>query len=73
MDLVLFNNAFARQILGQDDEAMKRYKKVIEDYPNSPLVPDSHLSLGEELFSKKKFQLAFDEFQKIREFPESRV
>ncbi len=73
MDLVLFNNAFARQLLGQDDEAMRRYKKVIDDYPNSPLVPDSHLSLGEELFLKKKFQAAYDEFQKIREFPESRV
>lgn len=73
MDLVLFNNAFARQILGQDDEAMRRYKKVIDDYPNSPLVPDSHLSLGEELFIKKKFQAAYDEFQKIRDFPESRV
>jgi cellulose synthase operon protein C len=73
MDLVLFNNAFARQILGQDDEAMRRFKKVIDDYPNSPLVPDSHLSLGEELFMKKKFQAAYDEFQKIRDFPESRV
>ncbi len=73
MDLVLFNNAFARQILGQDEEAMRRYKRVIDDFPNSPLVPDSHLSLGEELFSKKKFQAAYDEFQKIRDFPESRV
>src|SRR5271166_4589320 len=56
MDLVLFNNAFARQILGQEEEAMARYRKVINDYPNSPLVPDSYLSLGEALFNKKRFQ-----------------
>jgi cellulose synthase operon protein C len=73
MDLVLFNNAFARQILGKEKSAVERYRKVIDDFSESPLVPDCHLAIGESLFNSKDFEASFDEFQKIRSFPDSRV
>jgi tetratricopeptide (TPR) repeat protein len=73
MDLVLFNNAFARQMIGEEKQAMQRYRRVIEDYSESPLVPDCHLAIGESLFNSKSFQAAFNEFQKIRQYPEARV
>jgi tetratricopeptide (TPR) repeat protein len=73
MDLVLFNNGFAREMVGLSDTAVQRYKKVIEDYSSSPLVPDCHLSIGEALFNKKQFQASFDELQKIRPYVDSRV
>ncbi len=73
MDLVLFNNAFARDIIGDGAAAVARYKKVVDDFSSSPLVPDCHLAIGEALFNKKAFQASYDELQKIRQFPDSRV
>ncbi|MDZ4677546.1 MAG: hypothetical protein SGI74_08555 [Oligoflexia bacterium] len=73
MDLVLFNNAFARQMIGEEKQALIRYRKVITDFAESALVPDCHLAIGESLFNSKSFQAAFDEFQKIRQFNDSRV
>lgn len=73
MDLVLFNNAFARQLLGQKKQPIKKYRRVITQFPGSPLVPDSHLAIGESLFDSKKFSGAFAEFQAIRKFPDSKV
>ena len=73
MDLVLFNNAFARQLLGQDKAAISRYRQVIENFSESPLVPDCHLAIGEALFTAKSFQASYDEFQEIRKFPEARI
>jgi hypothetical protein len=73
MDLVLFNNGFAREMVGQIESAVTRYKRVIEDFSSSSLVPDCHLSIGEAYFNKKQFQLSYDELQKIRQFPEARV
>ncbi|MBK9293025.1 MAG: tetratricopeptide repeat protein [Oligoflexia bacterium] len=73
MDMVLFNNAFSRQILGQNKTAVQLYKKVIDDFEDSPLVADSHLAIGEIYYNSKSFELAFKEFEKIRKFPDSRV
>ncbi len=73
MDLVLFNNAFARQMLGQEKEPMRLYKLVVENYVDSPLIADCHLAIGESYFSQKNFQKAYDEFQEIRKFADSRV
>ena len=73
MDLVLFNSAFARQILGQEKPAFQRYRRLVEDFSSSPLVPDCHLAIGESLFASRSFQAAFEEFQKIRKFNDTRV
>lgn len=73
MDLTLFNNAFARQGLGQDKEAEKLYWTLIQKFPTSPLVPDCHLAVGEINFDRGNFKFALDHFKAIRKFPESRV
>lgn len=73
MDLVLFNNAFSRQLLGEDSGAVTRYLRIVQDFPESPLVADCHLAIGEAHFRAKKFQQAYDEFEKIRKFPEAQV
>lgn len=73
MDLVVFNHAFARQALGQDKDAENLYWDLIRKFPDSPLVPDAHLAIGEISFMKAKFQFALEHFDAIRKFPESRV
>ena len=73
MDLVIFNNAFARQTLGQTKTAARLYADLIKLFPRSPLVPDAHLAIGEIQFDKQKFQVALKHFLAIEKYPRSRV
>ncbi len=73
LDLVLFNNAFVRQLLGQNKEAEKRYLTLISKFDHSNLVPDSHLALGEMRFDAKAFESALEEYNRVVQYPNSRV
>lgn len=73
MDLVIFNHAFARQILAQEKEAESLYWSLINKYPKSPLVAEAHLAIGEIAFTRGQFPLALEHFDAIRKFPNSRV
>lgn len=73
MDLVLFNNAFARQNIGQSKTAEDIYWSLIKKYPDSDLVPDSHLAIGELSFERKDFKHALEHFLAVEKYPETRV
>ena len=72
-DLVLFNNAFARQQLGHNKLAEKIYWEIVKRFPNSILVPDAHLAIGEINYDRRNFKFALQHFQMIEKFPNSRV
>lgn len=72
-DSVLFNSAFALQQLNQKKLSENNYKKLIEKYPNSKLITDSLLALGELLYEQGNFSQAQIYFQKIENFPDSKV
>lgn len=73
LDYVIFNNAFTRQQLGEDKRAEKLYRELERRFPESELMPDTHLALGEMLFDRKAFKDALHEFEQIKKYPESRV
>lgn len=73
MDMVLFNNAYARQQLGQDKISERLLTDLIKRFPRSPLVPDSYLSIGEINFQRRNFKFALENFQAIRNYPTARV
>lgn len=73
MDTVLFNNAFARQQIGEDKTAEAIYWRLIQKFPNSPLIPDAHLSIGEIAFEAQKYAHALEHFNAIKKYPMSRV
>lgn len=73
MDLVIFNYAFAHQSLKQDAPAEQLYWRLISKYPNSNLVPDAHLAIGEIAFEKGRFKHALKHFNAIQKYPKSRV
>ncbi|MCB0369435.1 MAG: adventurous gliding motility protein U, partial [Bdellovibrionales bacterium] len=73
MDLVIFNNAFARQTLGQDKLAARLYNDLISMFPRSSLVPDAHLAIGEIKFDSNDFNTALKHFLSIEKYPSSRV
>jgi len=73
MDLVIYNHAFARQTLGQEKEAEGLYFQLISKHPNSHLVPDAYLAVGEIAFNRNQFAVALEHFNAIRKYPNSRV
>ncbi len=73
MDLVVFNHAFARQILDQEREAEALYQVLISKFSRSNLVPDAHLAVGEIAFGKARFAVALEHFNAIQKYPKSRV
>ncbi|MGE0764274.1 MAG: hypothetical protein AB7N80_13410 [Bdellovibrionales bacterium] len=73
LDLVIFNNGFARQQLGQEKEAERLYWTLVQNFRTSPLVPDCHLAIGEINFDKANFSFALEHFNAIKRYPESRV
>ncbi len=73
MDLVIFNQAFAYQTLGDDSKAEPLYRHLVKKYPDSLLVPDSYLALGEIEFNRNRFSVALEHFNAIRKYPDSRV
>ncbi|MFP5518838.1 MAG: tetratricopeptide repeat protein [Bdellovibrionia bacterium] len=73
MDSVLFNNAFAHQQLGLRAVSESLFRKLQSNHPNSPMIPDALVALGELLYEQQKFGPALTEFLKIEKFPNSRV
>ena len=73
MDLVLFNCSYARQQLGEDNIAEQLLRKLIKNFPDSGLVPDAHLAIGEINYNHRRFNVALENFREIRHYPDSRV
>lgn len=73
MDVVVFNHAFASQVIGNEKEAESLYLQLVSKYQGSPLVPDSYLALGEIAFNRAQFPQALEKFNAIKNYPKSRV
>lgn len=73
MDMVIFNDAFARQQLGQSTDAESLYQHLVSRFPQSPLAADSELAMGEINYERKNFKLALEHFLNIRKYPQSRA
>lgn len=73
LDLVLFNNGFANQSIANYPRAKLLFNRLVTKYPESYVIPDAYLSVGEMCFQDKDFDKALYYFQQIKKFPESRV
>ncbi len=73
LDIVIFNSAYAHQQIGQHDLAKKHLQRLLSQHPQSPLVPDALLSLGELHYQDRQFQAALTTFLKIKAYPEARA
>lgn len=71
MDEVLFNQAFAYQQMGDSKNAEALYKKLLNQYPKSQLIWETHMAFGELLFLDQKYDEAIKQFIEIEKIPES--
>lgn len=73
MDSVLFNNAFANQQVNQVTASQNLYRKLLSQFPKSPLVADGNLAIGELLYDQGRFEESLSHFLAVEKFPEARV
>ncbi len=73
LDTVIFNDAYAYQQIGDDKSAEALYHKLINNFQDSNLVPDSYLAIGEINYNRRSFKVALENFAAIRKFPTARV
>src|SRR5690606_9423846 len=66
LDSVLFNNAFLRQQLNQQKEAERIYRSLLKRFPESILVPDTHLALAEMYYQRRQYDMALADYQAIK-------
>ena len=73
LDYVLFNDALAHAQLQKVEIAKQNYLQLLSQFPQSELVPDSLLEVGEIFYQQQNFQTALEKFKAIEKFPESKA
>lgn len=73
LDYVLFNSALAHIQIKEPDKSKKYYTQLVTEYPNSDLVPDALLELGEIHYNQRNYQTALDVLKKLEKFPKSKA
>ena len=73
MDEVLFYLAYLLTEVKKEDAARKYFKRLIKDFPKSKFIPDALFAFGEYFFEQKQLEDALTFYDKVLQFPESRV
>jgi cellulose synthase operon protein C len=66
-DLVLYLVGFAAKEDGREDQAMGRFKEVIERFPSSPLYGDAWMMVGEHHFNTGQWEQAREAYKNVLE------
>jgi outer membrane protein assembly factor BamD len=66
----LYQEGKEAQAKGSHSKALRRYKKITEDYPHTDAAPNAFARMGEIYRDKRRWDKSFDSFQAIiDEFP----
>lgn len=71
-DSALFALAQTLSRLGNDNSTMY-YNKLLKTYPNSPLVPETHLALAETYFERHQIANAIDSYKDAMKYKENKA
>lgn len=73
-DLALYIDGFLAFEQGKQDEALARFDKILEKYPNSRFVADAHMARAEALFNGKyDYAAALVEYEKVLQYKNSEL
>jgi tetratricopeptide (TPR) repeat protein len=73
LDEVLYAIGHNLTLIGQPSEAYKYYQRLVREMPESQLVPDAQLNIGDYFFALNQFDEAIRYFDKVRQWGVSRV
>src|SRR5690606_7974998 len=71
--LVLYMKAFAMTEAGRIEEALALYRRILDEFPESRFVPDSHMALAESRFAEGDFQGALARFEQVLRYRDSEL
>ncbi len=73
-DLALYVDGFLAYEQGKQDEALARFDKILEKFPQSRFVPDAHMARAEALFNGKyDYAAALVEYEKVLTYKQSEL
>ncbi|HJL15763.1 MAG TPA: tetratricopeptide repeat protein [Sandaracinaceae bacterium LLY-WYZ-13_1] len=72
-DLVLYMKAFAMTELGRPQDALALYRRILDEFPESRFVPDSHMALAEARFAEADFAGALERYDQVLRYRESEL
>jgi len=68
-DLALYVDGFLASQLGKDDEALDRFDRILQNYPQSRFTPDAHMFKAEALFNQKyDYANALKEYEEVLKY-----
>jgi tetratricopeptide (TPR) repeat protein len=72
-DLALYVDGFLATEEGKTHEALAHMSRILEQYPNSPFVPDAHMVRAEAEFgaSSPNYAFAYREYEAVLALPDS--
>ena len=73
MDEVLFYLAYLLNQVKKEDAARGYLKRLIKDHPTSRFIPDALLAFGEHFFDQAQLENALVFYDKVLEYPGSRL
>jgi tetratricopeptide (TPR) repeat protein len=73
MDHVLFYLAFLLTQAKKQEQARVFFLRLIKDYPTSKFIPDAYLSFAEYYFYEGDMEAALKFYDKVTQYPESKV
>jgi TolA-binding protein len=73
-DLVLYMKAYALVEAGRTREALFAYRRIIDEFPESRFLPDSHMAFAEWHFAgSNDYRAALDEYEEVLKHPQSEL
>jgi tetratricopeptide (TPR) repeat protein len=73
VDEALFFLAFSLNDIGEDQDALSMYSKLVKSYPKSDFVPDSYNAIGEYYFNNNNAFKALQAYKRAAAFPDSKI
>ena len=74
-DLALYVDGFLANEEGKFSDALGRFNKIIEWFPNSRFIPDAHMVRAEYEFTKDapNYETAFNEYEQVLKYKDSEL
>ncbi len=70
-DIALYSLGYALNEMGDPEGAVSSYRRLLAEFPESPLAPETYLRAGDFFFDSFEFDSAFVFYNKILDYPDA--
>ncbi len=70
-DVALYSLGYALNEMGDPEGAISNYRRLLRDYPESPLAPETYIRAGDFYFDSFEFDSAFVYYNAVLNYPDA--